>query len=52
MGPLFNLGNLVMVKEIFGFIGLVLLGMVAIAALTTDPVSIEQLVEIHMGIWK
>ena len=38
-------------KEVAGFIGLVLLGMVAIAALTTDPVSIEELVEVHMEIW-
>ena len=39
-------------KEILGFIGLVLVGMAIIAALTTDPVSIEELVAIHRGIWE
>ena len=36
-------------REVIGFAGLVLVGMLIIAALTTDPASIEQLVEIHMG---
>ena len=38
-------------KEVIGFVGLVLVGMLIIAALTTDPASIEQLVKIHMGAW-
>ena len=38
-------------REVIGFAGLVLVGMFIIAALTTDPASIEQLVEIHIGAW-
>ena len=38
-------------KEIIGFAGLAIVGMFIIAALTTDPASIEQLVEIHIGAW-
>ncbi len=39
-------------KEVAGFIGLVLVGIVLIAALTIDPVSIEKLIEIQMEIWE